>query len=330
MNLQQAFIKVKSIKQENFLLDGTYNKNRYWGWKAFNEDCNAIQTVLTNHLADFGPSQEAPTFCETITANNLSRDILQQMPPRLDEDAISEGAAYMSDEDFPEAYGMIFYSMEDSGRKDAEDIEDAALKIAVHQITPSDLNQLAELANLNADEAEAVIDEQNIIDNTEFFIDQSLSHSVEQYGSIEAADVYLDWIEKKPYLALPTGFHASYNIWRINQLEQMTRLFAKIRKAEYLQRLQNLKNTIRKAGDKDSIIKIIPSDVVRAIDHCRKDVFREMIARRLVREIHTIFSSRQPAQVGAILSDIKITALLKEQEETSRSAPEQEEPTHSR
>ena len=57
MNLQQAFIKVKSIKQENFLLDGTYNENRYWGWKAFNEDCNAIQTALTNHLADFGPSQ---------------------------------------------------------------------------------------------------------------------------------------------------------------------------------------------------------------------------------------------------------------------------------
>ena len=252
------------------------------------------------------------------------------MPPRLDEDAISEGAAYMSDEDFPEAYGMIFYSMEDSGRKDAEGIEDAALKIAVHQITPSDLNQLAELANLNADEAEAVIDEQNIIDNTEFFIDQTLSHGVEQYGSIEAADVYLDWIEKKPDLALPTGSHASYNIWRINQLEQMTRLFAKTRKAEYLQRLQNLKNTIRKAGDKDSIIKIVPADVVRAIDHCRRDVFREMIAHRLVREIHTLFSSHQPAQVGAILSDIKITALLKAQEETSRSAPEQEEPTHSR
>lgn len=73
------------------------------------------------------------------------------MPPRLDEDAISEGAAYMSDEDFPEAYGMIFYSMEDSGRKDPEGIEDEALKIAVHQITPSDLNQLAELANLDAD-----------------------------------------------------------------------------------------------------------------------------------------------------------------------------------
>lgn len=171
MNLQQAFIKVKSIKQENFLLDGTYSEKRYWGWKAFNEDCNAIQTDLTNRLADFGPSQEAPVFCETVTTDNLSRDILQQMPPRLDEDAISEGAAYMSDEDFPEAYGMIFYSMEDSGRKDAEGIEDAALKIAVHQITPSDLNQLAELANLNADEAEAVIDEQNIIDNTEFFID---------------------------------------------------------------------------------------------------------------------------------------------------------------
>ena len=57
----------------------------------------------------------------------MSRDILQQMPPRLDEDAISEGAAYMSDEDFPEAYGMIFYSMEDSGRKDAEGIEDEAM-----------------------------------------------------------------------------------------------------------------------------------------------------------------------------------------------------------
>ena len=110
----------------------------------------------------------------------------------------------------------------------------------------------------------------------------------------------------------------------------MAKLFAGVRKTEYLQRLQNLKNTIRKAGDKDSIIKIVPSDVVRAIDHCRKDVFREIIARRLVREIHTLFSSRQPAQVGAILSDIKITALLKAQEETSRSAPEQEEPTHSR
>lgn len=62
MDLQQAFIKVKSIKQENFLLDGTYSEKRYWGWKAFNEDCNAIQTALTNHLADFGPSQEALPF----------------------------------------------------------------------------------------------------------------------------------------------------------------------------------------------------------------------------------------------------------------------------
>lgn len=55
-----------------------------------------------------------------------------------------------------------------------------------------------------------------------------------------------------------------------------------------------------------------------------------MIAHRLVREIHTLFSSHQSTQVGAILSDIKITALLKAQEETGRSAPEQEEPTHSR
>ena len=71
MDLQQAFIKVKSIKQENFLLDGMYSENRYWGWKAFNEDCNAIQTALTNHLADFGPSQEAPAFYETITADKM-------------------------------------------------------------------------------------------------------------------------------------------------------------------------------------------------------------------------------------------------------------------
>ena len=140
----------------------------------------------------------------------------------------------------------------------------------------------------------------------------------------------MDLIEKKPDQALPTGSHASYNICRINQLEQMAKLFAGTRKTEYLQRLQNVKNTIRKAGDKDSIVKTVPADVVRAVDHCRKDVFREMIAHRLVREIHTLFSSRQPAQVGAILSDIKITALLKAQEETGRSMIEQEEPIHSR
>ena len=56
MNLQQAFIKVKSIKQENFLLDGTYNEPRYWGWKALQEETG--RSV---------PEQEEPTHtCSCI------------------------------------------------------------------------------------------------------------------------------------------------------------------------------------------------------------------------------------------------------------------------
>lgn len=322
MNLQQGFIRIKRIKQDNFLLDGTYTSQRYLSWKTFNADCHAIQSALNSQLADFGPNKAAPTICETTTIATISRDIFEHTSRKIDENVILARAAYMSDEKLLRIYDRLYNSMEASGKKDAESIENTVFKIVVHQITPSDLNQLAKLAELNADDAEAVINEQDNIDNTEYFIDQLLSHGAEQYGGIEAANVYLNLIENKPDLALPTGSHASYNIWRIKQLEQMTKLFAEVRKMEILQRLQHLKNIIQKAGEEDSIVKTVPADVVRAIDHCRKDVFREMIAHRLVREIHTLFSSRQPAQVGAILSDIKLTALLKAQEETGHSTPE--------
>lgn len=321
MNLQQAFEKVKNIRQDNHLLEGEYSEERQEEWEKFNKDCRTALHSLFLDIAVNGPDAPADEEYEGLNACNFSWNDNITAPNIMDFDA------WMGEDNFQAAYDQIHQGMKNIGLED-DGIENIAIVITGDQLSPYDIKQLAEEAETDPQDVYDVINEQFTVNETELFLEDTVKDNV--YNLYEAENTYLNLLNKHPEKALPTGKHAAYNMWRIKHLEQMAKLFGGNRKESYLQRLNNLKESISRAGNGNSIMQKVPADVVRGIDHCRKDVFREMIAHRLVREIHTLFSSCQPAQVGAILSDIKITALLKAQEETGRFRPEQEEPTHSR
>lgn len=330
MNLQQAFEKVKNIRQDNHLLEGEYSEERQEEWEKFNKDCRTALHSLFLDIAVNGPDAPADEEYEGLTAYNFSWNDDIAAPNIVDLDEIlsrSSPYVWMGEDDFRAAYDQIYQGMKNIGLED-DGIENIVIVLTGDQLSPYDIKQLAEEAAMDPQDVYDVINEQFMVNETEIFLEDTVKDNV--YDLYEAENTYLNLLNKHPEKALPTGKHAAYNMWRIKHLEQMAKLFGGNRKESYLQRLNNLKESINRAGNENSIMQKVPADVVRGIDHCRKDVFREMIAHRLVREIHALFSSRQPSQVGAILSDIKITALLKAQEETGRSTPEQEEQNYSR
>lgn len=315
MNLQEAFERVKGIKQENMLLEGTYDIVRYKQWVHVNNYCDEIKRELADQIMAWGPEKKAPDFYYM-----LSKDCL---PSKLIESTMQELGRAPTGDDMYISHGDKIEVIDDMCHKnlDSKNGYDSPaflawiLMVQDYQISAADLLEIIDVNEKNPAEAEEILHEQEKMtafnDRAEIEMEDQAENSCE----VSAGKVQEKYTLNADSDCFPDYSHTAYNLWRVEQMQQLAKTLSKTRQNYYLPRLAQVKDAIQKsAPEKIKISTKLPQDVLFQVNVCKQQLYADLLANRLLRQAKA-FNCKNIQQVANLLDSVKCNALVQMQQD---------------